>query len=345
MPAQGPVVDAELRPCAGAQIVAHVGADAILESEVAGRANQMVAQVVESYKEPVPPNQLEALRNQAFKQALQNHIQTRLIYLDAKKTIPDEAWKKVHEELVEQFETTELPRMTKQGKVATRIELDKKLRELGSSLEQEKRSFIETTLARKWISQQVKHDEEATLAQKLSYYRTHLREFTTPARVQYEEIMVRFNKYASKDEAYAAIARMGNQVAQGQAPFAAVAQAGSDGATAADGGRRPWTNRGSLACQAIDQELFTRQIGALSPILESPVGFHIVRVIQRENTVVKPFEEAQVDIEKKIKEERFGKQVKDYLAGLEAKTPIWTIFDGDINNPQLSRRPNEPVRR
>ena len=80
------------------------------------------------------------------------------------------------------------------------------------------------------------------------YYREHLKEFTTPARAQWEELMVRYSKYPTKAAAFEAIARMGNQVFGG-VPFAQVAKAGSDGVTAADGGRRDWTTKGSLDLQ------------------------------------------------------------------------------------------------
>ena len=67
---------------------------------------------------------------------------------------------------------------------------------------------------------------------------------------------------------------MGNQVFAG-APFAEVAKAGSDGVTAAAGGQRDWTNKGSLACQELDRALFGLPVGQLSPIIEGPTGFHI----------------------------------------------------------------------
>ena len=83
----------------------------------------------------------------------------------------------------------------------------------------------------------------------MTYYREHLAEFTTPAKAQWEELMVRYSKYPTKEAAFDAIARMGNQVLGGAA-FADVAQASSDGATAAKGGQCGWVRQGR-ACRPV----------------------------------------------------------------------------------------------
>jgi parvulin-like peptidyl-prolyl isomerase len=348
-----PVPGVAMQPCDGAQIVAHVGSEAILDSEVKGEVNHMVQQLIEKNKKSISPQELETLRSQtlqrawqsqaAVKQALQSCIQRRLIYQDAKKNIPAEGWTQVEKDLQKRFEETQLEAMMKEANVQTRADLDKKLRAQGTSLEHEKRVALERVLAGEWVRSQVKRDEESpTYDQMLTYYREHQDQFTTPARAQYEELMVRYPdaKYPNKDAAMAAIAEMGNRVWSG-VPFAAVARAGSDGATAADGGQRPWTTKGALACQAMDEALFRLPIGQLSLILESPQGYHIVRVTRREDAAVKDFLDAQVEIKEKIVQQRSEKQLKEYL---ETKTPVWTIFDSDINHPQLARRPGDTVK-
>ena len=87
---------------------------------------------------------------------------------------------------------------------------------------------------------------------------------------------------------------MGHRVWSGE-PFAQVARNGSEGATAAEGGERPWTTKGALACQAMDEALFGLPLGQLSQILESPQGLLYIRVTQREGTLVKDFRDARVE--------------------------------------------------
>ena len=48
----------DLKPCDGTRILARIGSEAILESEVAGAVNE----VLEKNKDKIPPDQLEAQR-------------------------------------------------------------------------------------------------------------------------------------------------------------------------------------------------------------------------------------------------------------------------------------------
>ncbi len=342
-----PVPGVALQPCDGAQIVARVGSEAILKSDMMDEIRDMVQKLVAKNKDSLRPQEVDAFRSHtmqlaaqspaALRQALRTCVQRKLICQDAKNAIPAESWTKVEDELRKDIENTQVDVLMKRANVSSRAELEKKLRAEGSSLEREKRFIMEQILASEWIRQQVKRDDATpSELEMLSYYRSHRDEFTSPARAQYEELMVRYpdGKYPTEEAARAAIAQLGNRVLSG-VPFAQVAREGSDGATAPDGGQRPWTHKGALACQAVDQALFNLPLGQLSPILESPRGFYIIRVTRREDAQVKAYRDAQVDIKDKIAKQRSDKQLKDYLDKLEAKTPTWTIFD----SAEVARRP------
>ncbi|GAG24799.1 unnamed protein product, partial [marine sediment metagenome] len=88
-----------------------------------------------------------------------------------------------------------------------------------------------------------------------------------------------------------------------------------------------WTTKGSLVSDVIDKAIFNLPIGALSPILESKRGFHIVRVIQRQDAHRTPFGEAQKKIRETIKKQQEIQGRKAYLEKLAKQTKVWTIFD------------------
>ncbi len=317
----------------GTKILARVGSEAIFAYEITGGVDE----ILEPYKDKFPASQLEAQRTLMIKQRLKSRIESKLIYQDARRTIPAEGITNAEKHIIEYFQSTELPKMLKRGKVESTTELDQKLRTLGSSLEREKKAFTERVLAEQWVGQQIKHDEEITYDQMLKCYREQIADFEQPARARWEELMVPFANYPGKDEAYTAIAQLGNQVLSG-AEFAEVAKKGSQGATSAQGGVHDWTTQGNLVCEQLDQALFGLPPGTLSPIIEGRTGYYIIRVIERTETQVTPFLAAQVEIKKKIAQQRTAKQIQDYLARLEDKTPIWTIFDGDQKNLRLADR-------
>ncbi len=277
-----------------------------------------------------------------IKNLLNHQVETKLMYNDARRTIPDERLPTIEEAISKEFDKTTLDKLMKRLGVQSRRELDDKLRSMGSSLEHEKRAFTQQMLGQEWVGQQVKADEEITQEQMLQWYQTHLSRFETPCRAKWEELMVRIAKYPSKADAYAAIARMGNQVLAGT-PLAQVAREQSDGSTALSGGFRDWISKGSFAVEKVDQALFGLPIGQLSPILEGETGFYIVRVLDRQEVTRKPFADVQDEIKKKIREEKVSERFKEYLAKLRRETPVWTIFDDfDAAAERVTSREDAP---
>jgi parvulin-like peptidyl-prolyl isomerase len=336
---QRPAAARELELCEGAQILARVGSEVILASEVLPAIDELLTR----YKDRIPSYQFEQQRRLLIEQQLNVPIETKLIYLDARRKIPKENLPQIEKTLGEQFEKNELPKMMKNANVETRRELDRKLRSMGTSLERRKQAFIQRALAQSWAHQQLSFDEEIAYDQMLEYYRQHLDEFERPVRARWEELTVRFSKYRSKEEAYAALARMGNEVLAG-VPWGEVARKLSDGTTAAEGGVRDWTHRGSLVCGELDRALFALPVGQLSPILESENGWHIIRVTERELGGRVPFAEAQAEIRPKIRQERVRRQWQAYVARLREQIPVWTIFGDQARGEQVSGRENAPRR-
>ncbi len=342
----------------GTTIIARVGSEGIFANEIMGAAIVWkngekksdggvicgimggVDEILGQYKDKMPPNQFEIQRTMLIKQRLISRIETKIIYLDAKQGFPAEHLPEIEKKLDQFFESTALPALYKCCEVKSTRELDQKLRSRGLSLERARKGFKEWILAQESVRQQIKRDEEITYDQMYKYYQEHLSDFETPARAKWEELMVQFSKYRDKAEAYEAIAGLGNQVFTG-ADFAEAAKKGSQGPTAANGGAYGWTSKGSLKYAEIDRAIFALPVNALSQIVETEKGYHIIRVTERVDTETTPFRTAQVDIKEKIIQERTSKQLQDYLARLENKIPVWTIYDGDRKDIRISERMKE----
>jgi len=306
----------------GARILARVLSEVILASDVMSGVNQLAA----ANKDRMPADELRKQIDGMVKARLEAAVDTKLLWLDAKRTIPAEAYDELERRIVEHFESKEVPDLIKRAKVSDRRELDEKLREMGTSLEKRKRAFIEMAIAREWLRQKSKAQSEVTLDQVRTYYDSHLAEFEHTARAKWEELAVRFSEHPNKAEAHRKIAWMGNQVFAGQA-LAEVAKGHSEGSTASQGGQWDWTTQGCLASEVLDRALFALPVGQLSPILESDRGYHIVRVIEREDAHRTPFAEAQAKIREKLEAERQQEQAEEVLAKLKREIPVWTIYD------------------
>jgi hypothetical protein len=318
--------------CEGTQILGRVGADVILMSEITPVINEALS--LSKDRLPTTPAELEAAREQMTRQILQSKIEFKLVYQDARRKVPKEGWQRMEKAMNERFARVEIERLMKQLNVSGRDQLDAKLLKMGSSVERMRQSYLERTMAETWLREQVKADEDVRPEDILAYYQNHIADFETPAQVRWEELVVRFDRHANRDEAYAVMAELGNQVLSGRT-LAEVAKQRSEGTTAADGGQREWTRQGSLVLQKLDQALFAPSlpVGALSQIIEDGGQLIIIRVLERREKVRTSFIEAQLTIREKMKDERKKLQMQRYIARLRQQIPVWTVYDTQVASP------------
>lgn len=318
--------------CEPATVIARVGSEVILSAEVLGPVNEALA----AYREKVPPAVYERYKQELMKQFLDRRIEIKLIYLDAKRNLPPEAMDHFEQELDKAFGEKELPERLKKLGLKTPQELDEQLHQVGSSLAAQKRVFIESVIAREWLRQQLEKETSGPVAspeELLAYYQSHGDEFREEGWVEWQQLMVRKRPDRPDAEAYARLAELGNRVLAGE-PFEAVARSGSEGPTAATGGVRERTQRGSLRSKLLEEALFSLPPGAISPILEDEQGFHIVRVLRRKEPRQIPFSEAQVQIREKLENERRNEKSAAQLEKLRREIPVSTLFDLASNTPR-----------
>ncbi|HTU24951.1 MAG TPA: peptidyl-prolyl cis-trans isomerase [Pirellulales bacterium] len=311
----------------GAEIIAWVGPEVVLASDVLPDANRTVQRMLERKMAQKPePEDIERARKAFMAKLLERTIETKLVIVEGRRTLPKEAWPKIEKQFNEQFDKEYLGKMMEAEEVNSRTELDIKLRKSGSSLVALKRQAMENSFAAHWLEEKVKDDREITHEEMHAYYREHIADYETPARARWEHLMVRFDKFDTKEAAWQAIAGWGCEIQKG-AKFTDVATAHSQDVSASDGGVHTWTNKNALVSEVLDSALFTLPVGELSPILEDKRGFHIIRVIERDDLNVTPFTDTQTEIRKKIRDQRTEDKRTEYKNNLRKKIPVWNIFE------------------
>lgn len=320
--AQEPASVGRHQPVEGGEIIARVGSEVILAAEVAPAINEWLA----NNGDKIPAAQHDDVRLKLMQKQLPPLIDVKLVYADARRTIPEENFPQVEKQLDERYEEVQVPKMLEKFQLTNRAQLDDRLRELGSSMALHKRAFIERVLAQQWMAQSIEIDDTITHERLWNYYQAHLEEFQFDAKARWEEIVARFDRFESKQQAWAAIANWGNEIQSGSS-FADVARRYSHGVTAHEGGRYDWTTRGSLVSEVLNTVIFTLPPGQLSQILELESSFRIVRVIERREAGTVPFVEAQPEIREQIKKQRRKDAIRGYLDQLRGNTRVWTIFD------------------
>ena len=121
------------------------------------------------------------------------------------------------------------------------------------------------------------------------YYNTNrATKFTTPKQAKVRYIMIRLDAGADAKQKEAAQVRANRIVAEarGGKNFAELAKKESQDPSAEKGGEIGWLNQGQLP-EALDKQIFALAKGEISEPIETPVGFHIVKVedIKEEKTL------------------------------------------------------------
>lgn len=333
-----------------ALVMAIVGDQYILAGDIEPEVDLLLA----PYKDKMPAEDYEAQRQTLIKQVLKGAVDTKIVYLDFLRTAPADRIESVKQKIDEQFDKRfpevwkeissasdgELEEIIKRERLLGRLvmmmqkegitsmaELDGLLRRHGSSLSKQRRNYQEQLLSQEMIRRNINLDGEITHAEMIAYFENHSDQYEFPARARWEQLTARFDRFPSRDEAFRAIAYMGDQVYLEGAPFGAVARRFSHGSTAAEGGQHDWTNQGSLASKELDAALFEIELNKLSPIIEDRVGFHIIRVLAREPAGRKAFGDVQKEIEQKIRSEARSKAIDAYMTNVKKNARVWTIYD------------------
>ncbi len=322
-------------PYEPAAILAHVGSEVVQAADILPSVHQRLDPFIEQLgaefedlPDEVKQRQIKQWKRELTERTLEDAVKIKLLISEIRRVADAEAIDKNIENIREQFNQVEIKELIKRYKASGIVDLENKLRAQGGSLESQRMVYVERLMAGGWLHQQVRQQKEPTHEEMIDYYRQHTADWERPARARWEQLTAAFDEFSNKAEAWRAIAAWGRQVQSG-APLPQVAKANSHGFTADQGGLNDWTTQGSLRSEAIDQALFGLPVGALSPILEDDQGFHIVRVLEREPRHMVPFAEVQDEIKQKLKTGDQNSQMEEYLAKLEKRTPVQTVFDED----------------
>ncbi|MDR2438298.1 MAG: peptidylprolyl isomerase [Planctomycetaceae bacterium] len=329
-----PSVMVEEVPCHGTETVARVGTQVILMCDLLPQLrragfqvlNENLKQVSEEERTQISEKEKENFINMfvenQYPAFLQEQIIVALVFNDYLLAKSKEEREMFDKKFGEEFDQHEVPVLIKEFGVRNNIELKQYLKDkLGSSLDRERMLWIRSKIAQQWIMFNMQEASgECTHDEMMEFYTKHKDQFTSELRVQWQELFVAFSNHPTEEAARNKIAWMGNQVVAGY-PLEEIAKVNSEGFTASKGGFWDWTKIGSLTSPELEQAVFSLPVNKMSTIIKGSKGFHIIRVVKREEAETVPFIEAQVTIRERIKMERRQKLQSEYFVELKKRYP------------------------
>jgi peptidyl-prolyl cis-trans isomerase C len=143
------------------------------------------------------------------------------------------------------------------------------------------------------------------------FYMDNEERFKTPEQITASHIVLK-----SEDEAKATLA----DLKKGK-DFAALAKERSIGPRASQGGYLGTISRGEMPSE-FDQVAFTLPVGALSDVVKTPFGHHIIKVTENSPPKQLGFKEVSGQIQKQLQAQRHQETVRTFLEELSKKASV-----------------------
>jgi peptidyl-prolyl cis-trans isomerase SurA len=203
----------------------------------------------------------------------------------------------------------------KENNIASDDDLQQQLKREGMTLEELKRNIERNILKRQVMQRELESKVAVTEDDVKAWYEANKAEYTRPATVHLQQLVVRSDgQTPSLGADLVARARGGEDLTEMAKTYAAAPHK----ATFSDLGV---LHRGDLA-PAMEKIAFALAPGQVSDPIPAPEGFRILKLVEKTEGSVVPYEDARAEIQRRLTTTRGNEQVEKYLVGLREKAII-----------------------
>jgi peptidyl-prolyl cis-trans isomerase SurA len=157
------------------------------------------------------------------------------------------------------------------------------------------------------------------------YYQEHRERFALPEEYTLSQILIKPRSPDDTEDAKKKTREITALLKQGE-PYDDLALRYSDGPNASRGGRLGLVRQGELL-PAIERGVANLTAGGISNVIESPEGFHIVRLDDKKPKQFRPYEEVRQEIQALVFQQKSEDMFQAWLADLKNKAYIEIKFD------------------
>ncbi|MDQ1349825.1 MAG: peptidyl-prolyl cis-trans isomerase [Acidobacteriota bacterium] len=173
-------------------------------------------------------------------------------------------------------------------------------------------SLTESAKARKYLYFKLYKDIDVTDAEIRQYYDRHIDDYRKSTEVFLYQIVVN-----DKARAY----EIHETLSKSPEKFEELAKRYSISIEAKDGGSMGYFEKGTLP-KDMEDVVFALGLNTISPVVDSPYGFHIFKVTKIKKERLQFLEAVKNEIKNKLLSEKLGVAYEDFLAGLKSELNI-----------------------
>ncbi|PYQ07163.1 MAG: hypothetical protein DMF83_10375 [Acidobacteria bacterium] len=282
------------------RVIVKVNGDVVTQSEFEARQIAAVQQA------RVTPDQVEKFLRENNAHILQEAIDDLLVVQRAA-----DLGIKLRPEFVKEI----IEGIKKDNKIASDEELQQQLKREGMTLEELKRNIERNVLKRQVMQRELENKIAVTEDDTKAWYEANKAEYTKPATVHLQQLLVRSDpRSPSLAVELVGRARGGEELAELAKAYAAAPHK----ASVSDLGV---LRKGDLAPD-VEKIAFALAPGQVSEPIPTPDGFRILKVVEKTEGSVVPYEDARAEIQRRLTQTRSNEQVEKYLAGLREKAIV-----------------------
>ncbi len=268
----------------------------------------MMAPVVAQYRAMYTGPELEERVYLAREEFLNKIIDDKLILSEAKA-------KKV---IVSDVEVDDMLADVR-NKFPTRELFLKAIEDQGLTERKLRERFRDQLMSQKLVSFEVRSRISVSPGEVAEYYKEHQDEFAQGDRVRLQQILIRTTTRPD-DEAKTFAQSLAAKIKAGES-FEELAKNYSEGAEAKEGGDMGWVEKGQFLGD-IDAKIFATETGQITPPVKSTLGYHIFKVIDREQLTVKPIADVRADIQDRLFKMKLKERLTSWIQELKKSAYI-----------------------
>ena len=268
----------------------------------------VMAPVVAQYKTTYTGRELEDKIKSARVEFLNKVIEDKLILSEAKR----------RQVILKDVEVDEMMSDVR-NKFPTREVFLKAIEDQGLTEKKLWNRFHDQLLMQKLVNYEVKSRVSVSPGEIVEYYKANPRDFSQGDRVKLQQILVRIGS-RSEEEAKTFAESLVAQIKEGN-PFEELAKTYSEGSEAKEGGDMGWMEKGQLLGE-IDEKIFLLNAGEVTAPIQTSLGYHIFKVVDRQTSSVKLLAEVRDQIQDILFKEKLGKRLETWIKNLKKNAYI-----------------------
>jgi len=175
------------------------------------------------------------------------------------------------------------------------------------------REMVRNTLkVQKFLLAGAYRDIDVSDAEVAAFYEAHLGDFQRSEEIELYQIMVNDREK---------LLRIRSELLSQPARFEEIARSESVSPDAAKGGAMGFFEKGVLP-QEMEEVVFSLKVNEISPIVESPYGFHLFKVIRKRKSRMQVLAAVRDEIRSKLLSAKLTAAYGEFLEGLKTAIPV-----------------------